>query len=320
MLTCRPLNLVDETGSRVGWVEDLEIDTARGLVFLSAYNRKAPQASESAGVFVISTDSFETVENRSVVSVRRLDGVAGPERRPHGIALSEEGLRLHVIERRYDETEKNIIESQVTSYVLQGDEARGITAHPSGQIRHRLICRANDLVEANGALWITVDQSDCDGWGRRLRLITKPSSGRLVVARDPNSVEVLYTSLAFPNGVSFREGQPLFALTRAQSLSQTGIEDISLDFAPDNLTRSGDTVLVAGHPSLFGFFLYRLGLRGVSASVVAEVDGEGRVTELWRDDGRILSGATTALAVGEFTLVAAAFDDHIALCTRKGAA
>ncbi|HXV73123.1 MAG TPA: hypothetical protein VD713_00170, partial [Sphingomonadales bacterium] len=79
----------------------------------------------------------------------------------------------------------------------------------------------------------------------------------------------------------------------------------------------GGALLLAGFPNLLDFFLFTKGWLGVkkSPSAAYRFGPASRALDLlFKDDGSLLSGATVALHAGDYLLLGAAWDDHIALC------
>lgn len=332
---CRSVAVYDERGARVAGIEDMAVDHARGLVYLSAHDRRAVAHERRTGTGPVTTGGLYIMavspDRRPDGSVRRLQLPDGRAVRPHGIALGAatgEGRNLYVIDRLYDRRDGDWI--LTPQHLVIGLDATGRRARRAeSSALPQDLCSPNDLAAGKDALYVTNDHGACNGAARVLEDVLALSAA-FVTRLDRGGATRVAGDLAFANGIALDAagGVLTVAETRAGVVSRIGLgEDgarhrISLPGAPDNITRAGDgSLIVALHPDLLRFAAFRAGWSGArhapSRVVRLRVDsaGEATVTRLFDDPGgRFVAGATAAAAVKGWLLIAGGYGDRMVVC------
>jgi len=332
---CRSIALYDERGARVSGVEDLAVDHARGLVYLSAHDRRAVARERdteagpltTGGLFIMSVSP----DLRPGGDVARLPLPGAEALRPHGIALGDarEGHRhLHVIDRRYER--RNGHWTLVPQHLVIGLDRTGLRArHAETTAMPEALCSPNDLATAEGAVYVTNDHGACGGAGRVLEDVLALSAAFVMRLADGAAARIA-GDLAFANGIAVNAGEHMLTVaeTRAEAMTRIDLKDggkrqrIALPGAPDNITRAADGgLIVALHPDLLRFAAFRAGWPGAEhapSRVVRLRTGDGQKTEVERlfddPDGRLVSGATVAAEIAGWLLVAGGYGDRMAVC------
>jgi len=342
--TCRSVTITDTDGERVVGIEDLAIDRARGLAYLSAYDRRAvaeeleTQAGPrtTGGIYVL--DLAETIGAEATVERLAVPQTDAEIARPHGIALNARpgGSRLAAIDRHYERREgrwhltPRLVQAKLSK---NGRRVISAKARPLPQI----LCSPNDLTFVGKDLLVTNDRGHCAGIARVWEDIIGGAGGRLVRLSETEA-ETVVMDIPFANGVARMPAAPrrmrlVLAATRAGGLFffPADVQDrparkastfLELDAAPDNITRSSDgTLYVAAHPALPVYALFRSGLAGVERApsavyaVSMEDTGRPQARKLVADPaGSVISGATVAARFEDRLLIGAAYDDHLAVC------
>lgn len=342
---CERLDIVDETGAPVLGIEDIAVDHEMGRLYLSAHDRRAVAAeldSESGpvttgGLYRLDMDG----DPRGVVTARALVASEGERLplRPHGMGLyiSESGTRhVFAIERAFArDGEGWRAVPEIAVLVLGAD---GLTVKESARLRlPPELCSPNDLFPTLAGIYVSNDRGACDG---RDRLIEDALGlGNSFVARlTPAGMETVANRLRFANGVAMIElpdgrRELAVAATRADAIfffppdarglsRRQALSVERIGAGPDNLTVAPDGALIAAaHPGIYRYALFRFGSFGVERApsrvfrIATAADGERRTERLFDDrEGRAISGATAAAVHDGRLWLAAAFDDHMAVC------
>lgn len=292
---CRRVPLADPvTGQPITGAEDFALLPDGDTLILTAYDRRDP-ARPNGGLYRISLWLLGTGGATQPVA---LGGPFGSFR-PHGVAVSQNGERLALVNRPSEGP------VEVLSGPLQAD--RWI---PDDRLSTPALCRANDVAFApDGALDVSLDRRDC---GPSLRDLApwSVSGRRMIVTRD--GLAQRQDGLQFANGLL----SDAVAETRGQRI-RTDALSIPVPGGPDNLTRSADGRIVAAlHPRMF---LTWLGLSGwldrIPSRAVAADPATGRIEVLFDDPhGALFSGATVAVLAGERLVLGSAIDQGILVC------
>ena len=338
---CRRIVVEDPSGAPIVGIEDIAIDHARALAYLSAYDRRAVDAELAAeagpktvgGLYVL--DLARAFGDR--VRAERLLGPDGlsPVRRPHGIALDRAGGRLAAIDRRYAREQGGWrLDPGLVELTLSPDP------RSAAAVRRRSfpgwLCAPNDLAYAGEDLLVTSDHGRCRGAGRLAEDVLG-LTGAVVARLTPHGWARAVTDVPFANGVAYDAGAPAglrlaVAASRAGGLFFFPAEArehtagqasrfLDLGAAPDNITRGADGALyVAAHPSLLAFALYRAGwpgfARAPSAAYRVTLEGDKPEAEqIFHDPaGRVIAAATVAARYRDTLLLGAVFDAGLGVC------
>ncbi len=353
---CRPVTLVDAVdGHAVTGAEDLAVDPASGLVFISAFDRFSLEDALKAdqrflprgGLYVVPfQDLVYRGGDRDRVEVRDILTPLLGEReiRPHGIDLYTGPLGQRVlgaVVHRYERT--GLGESERWERIT-GIETFTITdagIEHSASIAHTSLCQANDLaIVGPRRLLVTRDRGTCgpDTWMedvlglKRARVIFVEVTEQGGLDRAPVPVA---DRIAFANGIAIdRERRRLVvAATRDRTLlvydldtilsgaGGTPVGKVVLPGGPDNLTMAGpDRVIAAVHPSLLDIGLYRNRWldRTSAPSRIVSVDMRDASQSVVFDDadGSRYPAATVGLQYKDHMLLGSVGADGLLICHR----
>ncbi len=327
--------------------EDIAVDRGRGLLYLSAYNRRAVAARkinaagriEQGGIYALpltalATGGHITARDVSAPFKRRHDF------RPHGIALyRKNGIvrALFAINHAYRRVDRDWVRSdRVEMFDI---DSRGLKHRgPAGTVLHPLMCGANDIVALGLANFlITNDHGACGGLPRFAEDVLGLSSS-YVLHYDGRTLRKVAQNIPFANGIAVGPGGLVYvAATRGRGIRVYGLQALLAARTPlaasrsvipvgsgtDNLTLDSDGVLlVAQHPSLFDLAIHMRGWFGPrdAESRVLSIVPSGRarpqVREVFRDSGRTFSAATVAVSVRGYTVIGSVTAPGIMVCSK----
>ncbi len=354
--TCKAYTLVDDaTGAVVLGPEDIAIDRAAGVVYVSAYDRRAVEHEKAAGGPVTTVGGIyrfalpQTLPEGGSIPVTDLTSGfrESHDFRPHGFHFRPGNpARLHVVNRVYEMKKgKPVINPAIERFRLEGGAlVHEATIRPGAD--EPLMCSPNDLwTKADGTFYVSNDHGTCTGFGSVWEE-TFALRHAYLLYYDGAKFRKVAEKLAFANGVTGRENangetQIIVSETRrkrlrvfdeADLLSGSGKakprHTIKLKGSPDNLdwNENGD-LLVATIPNIIGMATYMRGLFGKKKTgsrtqrVPWGVDGmpgkPGRPEIVFEDNGSMISGATVMAGAGGLYFIGAAFDDNIAICAES---
>lgn len=320
---CRRVTILDEmTGEAVRGAEDLALDPQRGLVYISAYDRRSVERAvrrgasilPEGGVYAVSLSTLLASAGAAPASpILRNSDIAGGLR-PHGLSFNSEIDEIAFINRSYQRMNGRW---EMTPRVERiGADGEVIV---SGE--QRAPCAANDLVNESFQTLISFDHERCD-W--RAGLEDALGLRRSGVVADNG--DRLFDQALYANGVlRLEDGRIALAATREKALLL--LDDrgdglrvsarISLPGGPDNLSLTGDgSVIAAVHPSLLTIGLSRrLGI-GVAPSRIVKIDPQsGDVDILFEDpEGALFSAATVAALWRDALIAGSVTDDGLLVC------
>ena len=298
--TCKAYRLVDDaTGTVIRGPEDIAIDRASGVVYVSAYDRRAVAHEKAAGGPVTTVGGIyrfrlpRGLPEGGSIPVTDLTGSFRETHdfRPHGFHFRPGNpARLHVINRVYETKKgKPVINPAIERFRLEG----GALVHEA-TIRpgpgEPIMCSPNDLwTKADGTFYVSNDHGTCTGFGSVWEE-TFALRHAYLLYYDGQTFRKVVEKLAFANGVTGRrdattgETQIIVSETRRKRLRVYDEADllasglpgsgkakprhtIKLRGSPDNLGWAGDTdgdgdLLVATIPNIIGMATYMRGLFG----------------------------------------------------------
>lgn len=352
---CRALTLrVDGTGERVVGIEDLAVDAAAGVLYLSAYDRRtlARQVAAGAprlvqgGIFAL---PLASLAEGGPLAVGELSGPlrGAGDFHPHGIALLATGPGsgvLFVINRSHARRDG---EWRMTPQVEVFDVRAGsLRRRRDGVFADPQLCAPNDLAALDEQRFlVTNDHGACAGAGRRIEDALGLARSH-VLYYDGARFRRVVDGIDFANGIAVTAapdpsraaagGEPArlyVSATRGRGIHvydlQAALREDSPATRPLALIRAGSgldnlqwgqdgRLYAAGHPSLAGFAWYRWGMASRSPSRVVRADvrgpGDPLPEEVYAGDGALLSGATVATMAGGRLIAGGAFDDRLLVC------
>lgn len=333
---CRRVAVLDgETGAPLRGAEDMALDAARGLLIISAYDRRAVEKAArqgkaeppDGGVYVVPLSELFASADASIRATSLID----PETiegglRPHGVGYDAESGTLAFVNRAYDDRDgKWRMTPRLERVTLDGE--RLAEAAPANVKSGVLSCAANDVLLTEQKVFTSFDHGAC-GWRGGLEQVFNLKRSGLAL----DGVGPVYAKAGFANGLTLTtDGAIVMAATRENALifftaQSGGVEEdrrMRIPGGPDNLTLSHDGgVVAAAHPSMLRLALNRkLGV-GRAPSRIVKADPETGATTLLFDDpsGRLFSAATVAIEAAMETgagLVAGSVtDEGVLVCSK----
>jgi len=320
--TCRSI------GGVIGG-EDIAIDRAAGLAFISATDRRAPKTKPSAqdGLYLFQLAHPER-------GVTRLSG-SPKDFHPHGISLyraADGSLTLMAVNHRSDGT------SSVDIFaVTEGKDAAGMPAVSLGErasVRSSLIFGPNDVAAvAPDRFYVTNDHTSRTGLGRTLEIyLLLPRAN--VVYYDGTVPRVVAEGLRFANGIALSHDRSKLyvAETLGREIRTYDVQPVAggltlqsafpLPSGLDNIdVDAAGNLWVAGHPKLFDFIDYAGDASRPSPSEVFKVmtanGNPNGFTAIYTGLGTRIGGASVGAVDDGQLLIGSVFDPKILDCTLR---
>ena len=347
---CARVAVVDrDNGALLRGIEDIAVDAAAGLAYLSAYDRWGTDAAADArqetlpqgGIYVLRAEDLDTARGRLTVEDATGDFKALNDLHPHGVDFlaGENGHgTVAVINRRYARAlpgDGYAFETTLEIFTTDGDAlSHRLT------VRHPLLCRANEVVLlSDDVALISRDHSACSSGGVLLEDargelgIYRGEVVRLTLSRtgDPPQAEIVASRVGFANGlvvdrtlrrlyVSATREKAIHIYDMSGAPAETELrlrQRVAVPGGPDNLALlpSGE-IVVPLHPNLIvtALYLYRWTDRAPSR-IVRWNPKDGAPSARWDDSGRLLAAATVATPIVDKLLIGSVADGGLAVCT-----
>ena len=295
--------------------EDIVIDKARGLAFISSLNRRD---DESRGAIHI----VDPADPLAAGGWRDMTGGAPAAFKPLGLDYYEgEGVRrLFVV---------NAAANAVELYDVGED---GALAHLESFSEPRLTSPNNVAAVGPRAFYVTNDvKAGRDSMLGNFRFLTRAASGA-VLFTDGTAWRVAADGLRFANGVAVSsDGRRLYAAETAGeavriyernpgSGALRALQTIETPFAPDNITIDAEgAVWVAGLPKPLALPAHAADPDMRVPSAVMRIDEGGAREVIYRDPGEEISAATVAARAGQALLIGALYENKFLICELPGA-
>jgi hypothetical protein len=291
---CRRVAIADPAGQAVRGIEDIAVDAAARVAYLSADDRWAVEERAErgdpvlpqGGIYLLRLDDVSLRSERITVADLTTRFKTENAFHPHGIDLvfNAKGRgALYVINRRYQR--QNLKRGsgerggrwEVVPTVELFDVGEGGELHHRRTVRSGAFCRANGVAGLDrGRFLVTNDGAACGRWKRRLEQALGLRRGNAVLveledATEASTVRVVAERIGFANGLAF-DGQYVYlAATRDQALlvypshnlnraGTLGAPErvVAVGGGPDNLSWASEHILLmAVHPSLLKLAAYR---------------------------------------------------------------
>ena len=345
--TCRVVDLRDAgTGRPVRGAEDIAVDRAAGVAYVSAYDRHAVEAAVAAnaptlpqgGIYALR--SADLADGADILHLPNLAApfAAGRDFHPHGIGFRRlgDGGRLVAVNRHYGRRTDGAWHLTPSIEVF-GTDGNALASRVT--IEHPLICRPNDVAIAeSGMLLVSNDRGACGWLGARLEDglgLRRAYVAAVTVPDSPDGTPEVRTvagDIGFANGVAVSAdgGTLLVAATRERAVLAYDLgrlldggepvpRRLGLDGHPDNITVGPDGEwLVATHASLLRLARHRYGWfgGGQAAARVVAVDPDGSAADVAYADPEAvrLSAVTVAASLDGYLILGAVADAGLVVC------
>jgi arylesterase/paraoxonase len=302
--------------------EDLTIDHAAGVAYISASDRRATMAGTPRPGALYSYDL--NVENAVPLN---LTPSADTSFQPHGISLwvgADRRRMLYVINHPVAGTAP--YPHSVEVYEVLG----GGLLHRSTIVDERLVM-PNDLVAVEeGRFYLTNTHSNPPGRAQTMETYLR-LRGANVLYFGSHGFEVAVSDLVFPNGINASaDGKTVYvASTTVQNVQmydrapETGALQlrgaVEVGSGLDNIEVDEDGNLwIGAHPNLLALTAMRDDPQALSPSQALRIsfaDGEAEVDEIYADRGEQISGVSVAARSGNRLLLGQIFGNGILDCT-----
>lgn len=312
--------------------EDLEIDPATGLAFVSSHDRLTdfadPDANVRGDIFVLD------LGQDALVPVSLTDDVSSMPKdfKPHGISLYGDGsarMTMMVVSHPASGETIEIFDVQIS----EGDGGR-----PVARLDHRksvtdaLFTSPNDIVAVgHDTFYVTNDHAYRPGFKRFIEDYFQLDRAT-VVYYDGEKVSVAADGLTYPNGIGVSpDGRQIYvAETVDQSLrfydrnTETGQlelrSQVPIRSGLDNIDVSeSGAIWIGSHPKILQVAKHLEGGTALSPSEVIRVemneDGPGgRVDRIYLDLGGEISGSSVAAVHEGRMLIGQIVGDFVLAC------
>lgn len=296
--------------------EDVTIDPALNLAFISASDRRAAAAGKprQGGIYAMSLEQGN--------AVRRVTDDSFGDFQPHGISLWKDPAggpqRLFAI-------------NHSTSGV---DKMEIFEVGPDGALTHVKTIdfpagsTPNDVLGVGPeAFYVTYDHGFKTGIMNTLEnYLALPFSS--VVYYDGATWTKPVKGLRFANGINMSAdgksvyvseffGRRIDVYARSASTGAlTPSKSIKVNFGPDNIEVSQDGGLwIAGHDKVFAFTKHAKDPQAISPSRVIRLNPQtGVFSNLFVDNTGVLNASSVGAVWDKTLIVGAVFDDHVMVC------
>ena len=283
--------------------EDVQIDRARGLAYVSLFDRLGGVKGEPVGPGdILRVDLTRTPPEATSALAD------GPELHPHGISLfiDETGQRhLFVINHPED---RKTGEEKIERYL---EESPGVFRHQE-TFKSPLITRANDLVAVGERQFYVAQDVDRRGGEKLTKLVYFDGKDYSVVAEDIHSGGGINASADYKTLYIAETGsKEIRVVSRDPSDgSVTTIQTIPLGTSPDNIDVAEDGSLWVGAHSNVAALAMHFIMGSKAPSQVLRIDlsgAEPQIEEMYLNAGQQISagsGGTTyenKLLIGSIT-------------------
>ncbi len=298
--------------------EDVTIDTAGGVAFISADDRRATIAGApvQGGIYALRLDGSDRVTKVSPDSFG--------EFHPHGISLwrgADGRKRLFAINHTLRDGDKvEIFDVGFGGALLHVDTI----AFPE-------MSSPNDIVGVGPrSFYVTNDRGFESGLMATLEAyLALPFSS--LAYFDGQSGMIAARGLTYANGVNISADEKSVyvaeLLRRRISVfdreADTGrlkkTRSVAVDTNPDNIEIAPDGALwVGAHPKIFDFLNHAKDAAAIAPSHVIRVNPEtGLVETMMIDTGGVINGSSVAAVADDILVVGAVFDGHVMVCPVK---
>jgi arylesterase/paraoxonase len=290
--------------------EDVQIDRARGLAYVSLFDRMAGVKGEHPGPGdILQVDLTRTPpEGKSAIA-------DGPKLHPHGISLfiDQTGQRhLYVINHPDD---RKTGQEKIERYL---EKSPGIFQHQE-TFTSPLIVRANDMVVVGDRQFYVAQDVDRKSKIKVTDLVYFNGNDYSVVANDIQSGGGINVSADYKTlYVSETGGKNLRVLSRNLSNgSVTTKQNIELGTAPDNIDVAEDGSLWVGAHSNIAALVMHFIMGSNAPSQVLRIDLSGTeplIEEIYLNKGQEISTSSGGTTYGKKLLIGSITARKLLIC------
>ncbi len=302
--------------------EDMELDSASGLVFISSDHRpEKDEATLNGALFILKPGE---------VAPQRITPEFEFDFHPHGISIVNlaASVRIFVINHRRTEG---------TIEVFDWDFSRQTLVHVKTIRDPSLLNNHNDVVAIDGErFFVSLEQGSENKLLRKLESYTRWGRGQILYF-DGNQFSRAAGGLSYANGLALSPDKKnlyvaeMLAMRVSQYEHREGalhfVDRFPVEMGPDNISvaTNGD-LWIAGHPKLFAILRHQHDHQAPSPSKVLVIKANGTSSEssssdfsqtIYSDDGGFHSAASIALPMNEtHFLLGTIYAEQILNCRR----
>lgn len=319
-------------------VEDIAPDHGRGVLYLSADDRRGALAGESVqGKILVVTPPVSIPDPLLILD--EVDEPISLGFHPHGIDFIEERGRgyLWVVNHRRGIRGTGLIgldegpNQSIELYEVDSLD-RPTTLRRKKVFSHSTLTSPNDIVAlSTSEFYVSIDHASTGGLGKLFEVISRRSWGGVLHYRD-GQWEQVNQSTSFANGIELSadhkflflasaNGDGLQVFKRSPSGSLAWLAGYPLSRSIDNLIwdAENDRLWMASHPRPFRFLLHAVTpyFASPSEGISAAFDPvTGELTE-WRTEvgeGLPISGSSVIVPLKDQIWVGSVFEEFILRC------
>lgn len=249
----------------------------------------------------------------------RLDEPAGLPFRPHGITVVERGGQTLLYVVSHDEAQPNGTHHSILVYALRDD---GL--HWQQRLQDPLLSSPDSVsVTPDGSVYVSNNRKDGSSV---MELALHRSRANVVLYQPGHGWRIVADGLEYPNGLLAEPNRVLLSLTFGGEFllyprqpdgslgkPHTVAERPNLDNispAPD-----ADSYLVSSHNSFVDFMRHKNSSASHSGNTIYEFNVRNdQATQIWSDDGSLISAVSTALVADRKLYLSQDFDAFIVSC------
>ena len=306
--------------------EDIEIDRARGLAFVSASDRRALMAGNNAargGIYVIDlTAPTEHWQLRPVTAAEPADF------HPHGLSLyigADGARRLFVV---------NHLSNKTHAIEIFDVAADGALTHVR-TVTDPLLVSPNDVVAVGPDSFYATNDHGTSNQTKAMIDDILLSVNANAVYFDGKKMSVAAKGLSFANGINKSAdgktiyiaeslGLQLHIYSRDEATGALTMRDSTpLGTGLDNIDVLDDgALLIAAHPKITSFISHVRDAKELSPSQVLRVELDpkgtgGKAGTIYLNLGTEVSGATVAAGYRDLMLIGNSLDPNILVCQQS---
>lgn len=302
--------------------EDITVHPRTGIAFISSDDRRATLAGKPVQGAIYALDLGV---KRAIP--RKLTAGFDRDFHPHGLSLYLDGG---------GKTFLFVINHAKTGHFVEIFEYTGGVLIQRESIVNPLMFSPNDLVAVGPrSFYVTNDHGFASRSWRMLEDFI-PLKRSFVLYYDGKVMRVAAKGFGYANGINISaDGKTLYlAATQDKAIHVfsrdvasgvlTPAYDIHLGTGPDNIELdAAGNLYVACHPKTLAFLAHAKDKTKLSPSQILKITSKGKdnnkVEEIYLNDGKEISASSVAAPFKGGFLVGQVFDDHILVCTDKGA-